>query len=140
MKGLFAMGCLSVAVIGLNLLSMHIPQNGFNDSTQGVYVRNECGYQVGVFKNSEGRTSFHASKVFESKRFFLSMGVVSGYKGYVKNDSWKDYYIRPLNQARGLKVFIYPGIKYKFLRVGYIPKVKKYSKSHTLHLSVEFTW
>lgn len=115
------MGCLTAAAIGIHMLSWH-SDPGFNNVNPGVYVRTECGIQVGAFYNSERSLSIYATYTFESKEhpFFAFIGGSTGYK------------YAPVVPLVGV------GVKINRFRVAYIPGLKRFDTPHVLHLTVEF--
>lgn len=69
---------LDAWTIGLHLLTAHaVP--GYEAVTPGVYARHESGLTFGAYRNSIGRRSAYAGWTFESGRFALTVGAVSGY-------------------------------------------------------------
>jgi len=115
------MGCLTTAAIGLHLLSWH-SYSEFNNINPGVYVRTECGIQVGAFYNSERNLSVYTTYTLESKHhpFFAFVGGSTGY------------------QYAPVVPLIGAGVKLWDFRIAYIPGFEKYNTPHVLHLTFEF--
>lgn len=113
--------CMKTIAIGMHLMSWH-SQQGYNNTNVGLYARNECGVQVGVFYNSERKLSAYTAYILQSdKHPFFVMGAIS--TGY------RYGFISPLAGV---------GIKIKKFRVMYTPKLGKYNDTHLLHLTYEF--
>lgn len=113
--------CSKIVAVGLHLASWHSVE-GYNNVNGGLYVRNECGIQAGVYYNSERKISTYATYTLEndSQPFFAVAGIIAGYKN------------RNFTPMAGV------GIKIRNWRVLYVPKFAKYNDTHLLHLTYEF--
>lgn len=119
------MTCAALAAIGLHLASWHsLP--GFEGVNPGAYVRTECGWQAGLYRNSEDRFTVYAGKVWDMKRLPLwgSVALATGYR---------ELPVTPIAMA-GIRVRL-PGRLN--LRVGYIPRIHGLNEPHVIHAAIE---
>lgn len=110
-------------VVGLNLYTAHFDESkGFNNVNPGIYVSYRmpvCDPVMGVYRNSERKTSAFAACRFSRGPFRVDVGVVGGYAS------------RPINPLVIPSVAVPLGEKTTF-NVGVIP-----IKDGGIHFSVE---
>lgn len=124
------MNCLALAAIGLHLVSWH-SHEGYSGVNPGVYVKSECGFTLGAFRNSERRLSVYGAYTYDPPKLpvWASAGIATGYgPQYGRPRGWTPVFIV------GLKTPQYEGYR---LRVGYIPKLGEFNNTHVLHLMIE---
>lgn len=80
---------LETWTLGLHLLTAHA-MPGYEAVTPGIYARHESGATFGAYRNSIGRRSAYAGWTFESGRFALTVGAVSGYERRCRTDRWTE--------------------------------------------------
>lgn len=73
---------LELALIGLHLGTVHLPSTPPCDLNPGIYVQTVGGATLGVYRNSECRTSVYTGVTFETddKRWAVTLGAVTGYR------------------------------------------------------------
>ena len=73
---------LELALIGLHLGTVHLPSVPPCDLNPGIYVQTTEGATLGVYRNSECRTSVYTGVTFETadQRWAVTLGAVTGYR------------------------------------------------------------
>lgn len=102
--------------MGLHIGSWH-SNSIYNNINPGIYI-SKNNYVIGTYHNSIKRQSFYAGYNFQYKNVGITTGLITGYREKVLP-------------------FIFPSVKYKNIRLLYIPKINKNLDSHVIHLMIE---
>lgn len=128
------MGALAVAVVGLHVASVHLPEReGMNDVNPGAYVILENGATLGAYRNTLRQPSVYAGVTWSRGPFSLTAGVMRMSKP--PRDDLGRPYLRPGATWGPLLVPSWRPVE--GLRVTFAPKVRGACGSDVLHLSVE---
>ena len=149
---------MSGLILGLHLLSLHVPHNAdLREVNPGVYARMD-GFTAGAYANSIGRLSVYAGYTVETpdQRFALTVGAVSGYRRLESQVDcnalgvssirarWPYCYTESGSSQRTWAPLLAPSIRAFELdgivgRVTWLPKLG-HGTVNTLHFSLEKTY
>lgn len=131
---------LTGAIIGLHLVSTHIPARDHqNNVNPGVYVELANGFTAGAYRNTLSRTSVYAGWTFTHDfgpaAVSLTVGAITGYQRKTERGLTQGYSRAPLTPMAAPSVRVQVGHGYA-ARVTFIPGISAIGSS-VVHLSVE---
>jgi hypothetical protein len=141
---------LSGVVIGLHLVSIHVPQQeGQRNFNPGIYVRDsETGLTAGTYRNTLGKQTFYVGETVTFHRFSITFGIATGYQRRTSvvacNPEQSLYWSRCYSTTRGAKTYLTPVVAPSVRlpqvfgatpRLSFMPGMA--GTSNVFHLSVE---
>jgi len=117
--------CTTIAAIGMHLATIHTVNRNYNDNNPGVYVRTDCGLQVGAYYNSYRNLSVYGAYTIDVKPVpvWATVGIITGYPGHT---------VMPLAMA-GVRA----RVNSYTLRIGYAPKIDGVNRTGIIHFTLE---
>lgn len=129
---LFAPPAHAGGVVGVHLMSTHIPNENHNNQNPGVYVRAE-GWQAGAYHNSFKRLTVYGVRVVEiGGGLELALGAATGYKRDEQGRGFSRSAVAPMAALSYAPSWSVGGFT---PRVTFVPPLPKHSG--VVHLSVE---